>query len=732
MDDVERSAKCLPVDTPAIFLPAVKPWLVPCCWPEIGKGDHVEYQVVSIPEISKPSTDAILTWEYWNGTGWLALPGLVDGTKRFSISGEITFRCPHDISPVTVNGQENLWIRVRITGGDYGKEEFRYDPNTGAVTSRSNFRPPLIRSLRIGYATAKVEPDACLTYNNLEYQDETTAMRDKSNITPFLAMSDDEHQGVYLGFDGHPSKGPISIFFALEEQPYSEENRPQLRWEYRRSRRTDGKAEWAQLDLPVEETGNLTQSGTIQFMGPEDFASESRLGKPSLYWVRAVDLNDSFKPSAEAQRQSTPTGRPDKTVLDVFHPIFSVPSDQRSIPPAPKVSGIHLNTAWAIQAETMSDEILGSGTSSRNLSLRTAKPSVMEEEAVWVDEFGTLSDSERRELGADKSLQTKPEADERGQVTRFWIRWHSIEDLERAEATERAYALDRASGEIRFGDGVHGLPPPIGANNIHIAYRAGGGASGNVAAGQITALRTTIPFVEGVSNPWPAGGGSDAELPEQILERGPQAIKHRDRAVTVGDYEWLAKAASRAVARVKVLPNVNDQGETETNWVIVIVVPNSSEPQPTPSPQLRQQVQTYLQQRSANMLVQPGHLLVTGPAYVEVKVTAKLIAPAIDRAPHAEIEALDRLRSFLHPLTGGPDHQGWQFGRAPNLSDFYALLESISGVDHVRELRLSLRWQKGLDGVFEEMTITEDEPMMPDLPEYTLIFSGAHQITVEV
>jgi hypothetical protein len=66
----------------------------------------------------------------------------------------------------------------------------------------------------------------------------------------------------------------------------------------------------------------------------------------------------------------------------------------------------------------------------------------------------------------------------------------------------------------------------------------------------------------------------------------------------------------------------------------------------------------------------------------------------------------------LHPLTGGPDGSGWDFGRRPQRSDLFALLESIGGVDHVHHLAIDL------------------EPPVPEWPDRFLVFSGNHQISV--
>ena len=47
-----------------------------------------------------------------------------------------------------------------------------------------------------------------------------------------------------------------------------------------------------------------------------------------------------------------------------------------------------------------------------------------------------------------------------------------------------------------------------------------------------------------------------------------------------------------------------------------------------------------------------------------------------------------RLTRFLHPLTGGRDGRGWDFGEAVYLSDVAALIEDTPGVDAVRFLQL--------------------------------------------
>ena len=58
--------------------------------------------------------------------------------------------------------------------------------------------------------------------------------------------------------------------------------------------------------------------------------------------------------------------------------------------------------------------------------------------------------------------------------------WISISSLAEAGPEDKVFALDRETGTLVFGDGIHGNIPPIGAT-LTVSYRSGGGAVGNVA-----------------------------------------------------------------------------------------------------------------------------------------------------------------------------------------------------------------------------------------------------------
>jgi predicted phage baseplate assembly protein len=262
-------------------------------------------------------------------------------------------------------------------------------------------------------------------------------------------------------------------------------------------------------------------------------------------------------------------------------------------------------------------------------------------------------------------------------------------------------------------------------------YQTDGGAKGNKFTNTINQLKTTIPYIDRVTNLEAAGGGSDRESIDRVKERGQKFIRHRNRAVTVQDFEDLAYEASADIARVKAIAP-NYEPLTEDLWlepnltqaerdakleklkkiqaglVKLFIVPPNDSPQPIPSLALIERVENYIRDRASPTL----NLWVGSPQWLKVSVTAEVVPTSLEFADTVRTAVIQRLETFLHPLTGGVSGQGWEFGREPHESDFYALIEGIDRVDYVRSLSVTI------------------EPEPPSPPEPFLIFSGSHNITL--
>ena len=62
-----------------------------------------------------------IVWEYFNGSAWATVPGLVDGTNGLTQAGtnNVDFTPPRDWARTTVNNHEAYWLRLRCTAANF-------------------------------------------------------------------------------------------------------------------------------------------------------------------------------------------------------------------------------------------------------------------------------------------------------------------------------------------------------------------------------------------------------------------------------------------------------------------------------------------------------------------------------------------------------------------------------------------------------------------------------------
>ncbi|MCZ7398929.1 MAG: putative baseplate assembly protein [Candidatus Methanoperedens sp.] len=727
--------------------------------------------------VDSPDTEAItLVWEFWDGNSWktiyettqLGVPAekgdykFTDTTNAFTFKATpekkeatVKFTCP-EIEEKEINGEKNNWVRVRIIDGDYGKDasydkisidagkgtgkitskekivtgsretkfktelsigdsiiaagqtriitsisidtsltiDSAFDPDLGSATDftikktgwiyrQLTYKPPSISNLALEYSfnLSKKDLEIILTYNDFIYHDETEACKgDNKTFTPFQPVADTQ-QAVYLAFDQDISTLPVTIFFPLLENMFTvlmapeSYNPPVLAWEYWTGRT------WSLLSVE-DGTRNLTKMEMIQFLAPDDVEKRYcfEFGT-EYYWIRA---------------------RLDKGKYDNL----------------PRLKGIYTNTVWAYNRITVDSEILGSSNGKTGQVFNFSHFPVLPGQKVIVREISLTEEEKstiRLEEGRDAIEEIK---DDDGNVIGYWVRWHERNYLYSSGPYSRHYIIDRNKGMITFGDGVMGMIPPAEKDNIRCSYQYGGGVNGNnVGVQSITKLRTAFPFVESVTNYEDSDGGEDRKDLDWLRERGPQTIKHRDRAVTYEDFEWLVREASPKVAKVKCLPTTDPGRNFRPGWITMIIVPDEREnPKPIPGRGLINEIQDYIFNRTSTYLTTcPSQINLVGPGYIKVGVEAKVHFISVADAKIIEGRIIENLKRFFHPLTGGPEKEGWDFGRNVYISQVYEVIESTDGVDYVDGLTLNASVQ------VYKLTLTESLILSDSYPENSRI-----------
>jgi len=274
--------------------------------------------------------------------------------------------------------------------------------------------------------------------------------------------------------------------------------------------------------------------------------------------------------------------------------------------------------------------------------------------------------------------------------------WQEVEDFTLSGPADGDYALNRGTGEVLFGDGVHGRAPANGARVKASPYRYGGGSGGNVGPGTVTQLRSSHVYVDSVVNSEAAVGGGEEETVEEAIERGPtEQLKTRNRAVTSDDFETLTLESSTGIARAKTLPlyDPSDPLVEIPGVVSVIAMPEGGG---TLSQALRDAIRSYLDERR----LVTARVFVIDPDYVTVEVEAAVAKTAEANADDVRDAVEATLGEFLSPEHGGDSEkaaryveglsdqrgEGWPFGRAVYLSELFEAMERVSGVDHVESI----------------------------------------------
>ncbi|WP_292388409.1 putative baseplate assembly protein [Methanosarcina sp. UBA5] len=278
----------------------------------------------SINEVDKPQ----LSWEFWDGESWSLLPVKGDEWEK-NLCEKIESNESNEPKPTTyeltisrmpefkltrINGKENYWIRVRMVGGNYGKE-YEIISSEEIVNAQGNkvscakvvpghFFPPQITNLKINYKvnnndtdgdndsdTVQMEqPEYIFTENNLIFKSCLEELVKNKGFKPFDPLPDIS-PAIYFGFDKELKKGPFSLFINVDENiEYPETFLPKVKWQYLINTNPEI---WGELEV-LDETAGFTKKGMVQFNIPGKIQASGLFGLGDQYWIRAVVTGDFF------------------------------------------------------------------------------------------------------------------------------------------------------------------------------------------------------------------------------------------------------------------------------------------------------------------------------------------------------------------------------------------------------------------------------------------------------
>jgi len=644
------------------------------------------------------SANPELSWEYSNGRSWSKLSDAADETRNLKNSGAVKFTVPADIAQSDWSGKSDFWIRARLIGGDYGQEKVTVktkplpDGSTEQTVVRSSegIRAPSVVRLEIFYSICNaVLPEAVLAQDSGTTLDETDANRtggalveafvplplalqrlsnappstentanclpdcncrscvpaattkDKATASKAAGASStaqtatSTQRALFIGLKTVASGGSVNVLLLVDEREHSQFT----------SLTVEALIENEFQPITASDATRAIGESGLLTLAFELVPTEAELFGQSLTWLRltphGTDLSD-WKPS---------------------------------------IRGAYLNGMWASATETLTRELVGSSEGAPNLKLTLARPPLLES-TLELRVREPLGDEEVKQLAdKDKNLvKTNPD-----QLAGNWVLWTQVDDPLDAGPQDRVYSLDETTGEIQFGDGLHGMIPPIGTDSI-VAFRyqrtepaqpGSDAIPGNeVESRTVLGLVSPLPTVETVTAADQSAGGTLAEADDRVVQFGFARLRHRDRAVTAADIEDLVLAMSPDIAQARCL--------LKRGSARLVVVKRGADPTPS-NAEVREWTRLLLTLVPSSLSTSKAVSIVK-PTLRALRIYMRVVVDSLDNAGAFRDDAQAAIASLLDPSTGRAPKAGWLLGASPIEDDIALALIDTAHLESIAEV----------------------------------------------
>lgn len=562
--------------------------------------------------------------------------------------------------------------------------EITIQGDTEVATARSEEAAPIIFTteksvtLRSPIVSGAFTADASRPTEPLaEHRLELVNTPDSQEVIGVFPQPAGDDDGFYLRLVNNHSFNYLVLIVTVQEQSGATDIKPQSPpWRWEVSQEGSG---WSACELFLDTTGGFSNNGEIHLFLPatDPGAVHDKQG----YWLRTVVRGQT-------------------------------PNNQYSV--TPRLTSLRVEvrgaTTLAANAITVRDELLGRSSGAPGQIFRLQHRPVLPLPVV---------DDNVLRISGREGIST----------------WRPVADFAESGPEDRVFALDYLDGTIRMPPAVlqpngsirsYGAQPEPDCEVVMARYQYWGEHVGQLKAGSLTVLRSTIQYIARVENRSPSTEGLGPELPEDARIRAPQRLRTLTRAVTAQDYEYWAGQVF-GVARACCLHagehKKSDPARPQPGYVEVRVLPRADDPlaplaggQPALDKELREAVLNRLNElRPLGIALDVQHARL-----IPVQVTAKVRPEQHltgDERTELQLRAQMVLDRFLNPYIGGPDQKGWPFGRTVYFSELYSRLEQVPGV-----------------GVVEELTISANDQEVRGnrlpVPVGTVVCSRSHEVTV--
>jgi hypothetical protein len=278
--------------------------------------------------------------------------------------------------------------------------------------------------------------------------------------------------------------------------------------------------------------------------------------------------------------------------------------------------------------------------------------------------------------------------------------WVAVPDLLDSNAFSRHFVVDvdnEGVATARFGDDEYGRRPD-GVDAVTARYRVGNGRAGNPGSESLVHIASPVslanwPEIVAVRQPLPTVGGTDPETIEEVRQLAPTAFHAEQfRAVTEADYEAAALKLPQVAAAKCAF-------RWTGSWHTVFVAIHPSDPDdlitlPGGRTRLAARLERIARAQLTRYKLAGRDLALRTAEYVPLEITIQIcvgLGHFRGDVLEAVYDALSNRRlpdgstGFFHPSR-------FVFGRAVYLSQIYAAVEAVEGVDSALVLVFKRYW----------------------------------------
>lgn len=611
--------------------------------------------------------------EYFNGIGWKKLECRQEYRQLFAQEKkgryELNFICPSDWVSTANGAYEGRTLRIQLLKADncYMRPCVHHYPH--------------IRNLKISYCYKEhfVEPQKLVAVNTTRKIDCTKLVKTHRAFVAFGVGLYSE-DAVYLGFRNRMDAGPVSLFFDIAEGNYYDGLR--CRFEY------STRGGFRQMKV-IDNTSNFMRTGTVLFMPQSDMAPLVIENK-QMYWIRITRSR---------------TKRDDE------------PEDM-----LPKINDIRLNAVQVENIETKKEQDFYLDEVFPNMYFSLGSDHILDID-LWVNERDRHPAKEMKEMVRSMPDRVRAEYDMRGEITAFYVKWEEVERLDDGEEL-RGYVLDRMNNRLIFGDGIHTEVPRITDDvAFKVRVRCCNGQMGNVGKGEINDLHTQFMFLNSVSNPFKAYGGSNMETIDSALERGANILRSRRRLVSVSDYEREILAYSDTIAQVRCITGKRIDGATDPDAVTFVLLLKDYRAASYSFHNLADALKKYLME-SCELTISPDNIHIVEPIFVDVCVDVWAQSMLMEDSFEIQNELQECLARYLDPVES-ENGAGWKIGVMPKKNQLLMKLNVLKRKAIVQKLLMIARYTDER-GIHEsELSEVQENPFM-------VCRSGVHHVHLTV